>query len=83
MSFIIIVTVTACNFLMHTDDGRPFCRDFQLPRVEVEHQPTPMQCFMNGQLKVIKEWLPSHPDWQIQKLKCSYTNDKNHIEGDI
>jgi hypothetical protein len=85
LSFFVTVTISACNFLMTGHDGKPVCRNFELPRFEVDHKPTPMECMMNSQIAAMrwKQGPPSFENWQINKIKCTFTNDKAHVENGI
>jgi hypothetical protein len=82
MGSIVIITVSACNFLMTDVDTKQnkVCNDFELPRYELPYNVMPIECAKQSQIEIIKKWLPTHQDWQINKIRCKIYYDQNKVE---
>ena len=69
METLIVVIISACNFLsVDPSNSRAHnCKEFELKFTENINA---IQCLMGAQAQVAKLWYPFHPDWKIKRITC-------------
>ncbi len=73
MESVIVVIVSACNFLMVDPITKEMvCRDFELP--PYTENISALQCILGVQAQIAKTWYWQHPDWKIKRITCEKRN---------